>query len=351
MAYATLELLARRVGADLEAYFQARPAKLKACLRHVLSLLVTAEAPEELERLAAGGEVRGLRTHLDALASHLQDESRLPEALCARYKYRTAEARARKRYRISRRSWDYLHALAKQLGWSPDLRVPLIDYDNYPWHDELEKEFVSVEVVLEARALEGMLIYALEAYLSPRPPRRKGYEVYGIVMGMTRDIDHGRPRDGVTITRYVSVMRSHPQLSAEGHTTSVVPNPRSLHAILSATAAFYPQYQAVGDFHSHLYDDLTAMEGKKGWLFSRSDEDTNVDLARAMTGLGHHLHVTFVTAIARCTQRVTRSRYRGLANTIQISLGNCRVILAAFRSLGSGHLTDSNIRLRLSGAT
>ena len=61
--------------------------------------------------------------------------------------------------------------------------------------------------------------------------------------------------------------------------------------------------------------------------------------------------MAFVIAIARCTPRVTPSHYRGLKNTMQMSLGPCRVILAAFRSLGSGHLSTSNIRLRLSGAT
>jgi hypothetical protein len=351
MAYATLELLAERVRGDLERLCGGRRVRLRDALGHLLRLLVTADVPDELQRLADAGEVRGLRTHLKALAAHLQNESRLPEALCARYKYKASESRARKRYRISRRTWEHVHALAKELAWNPDLRIPLIQYDGYPWHDLLEERFVELEVLLDARALEGMLIYALEGYLSPRRPRRKGCEIYGITLGMSRDADRRRGRDGVGITRYVSVMRSHPQLSAEGHRTYVEPNPRSLQAILSATAAFYPQYQAVGDFHSHPYDDLATLERRKGWLFSDGDEGANVELAQAMAELGHHLLVAFVIAIARCTPRVTRSHYRGLKNTLQMSLGPCRVILAAFRSLGSGHLSTSNIRLRLSGAT
>ena len=351
MAYATLQVLLGRVREDLEGFCQGRRAVLREHLRDLLDLLVTARAPDRLAALAASGEVRGLPTHLGALTHHLRTASRLPEALCARYKYKTSESKATHRYRITRRTWDCLHRLAKELGWDPDLHVPLIPYESCDWHDELEEEFVTVDVALDSRALEGMLICALEGYLSPKKPRRKGYEVYGINLGMTRDVLSRRHRDGVSITRYVSVMRSHPQLSAEGYTTSVESNPRSLDAILSATSAFYPQYQAVGDFHSHPYDDLATLIRRRGWEYSRADEESNVTLVEAMSALGHRVLVSFVVAIARCGQRVARSHFRGPRNTLQMTLGNCRVILGAYRSLGSGHLTKSNIGLRLSGTT
>lgn len=351
MALATLERLAGRVREDLEKLSPPRRAAPNEHLRGLLGLLVTADVPEPLAALAESGEVRGLATHVKALARHLQDESLLPEALCARYRYGVSPSQVRQRYRAGRRAWDYVHRLAKELAWDPDLHIPQIAYEKHRWHDRLEEEFVRVEVVLDSQALEGMLICALEGYLSPRKPRRKGYEVYGINLGMTRDVHTRRRRNGISITRYVSVMRSHPQLSAEGHTTFVESNPRSLDAILKATAAFYPQYQAVGDFHSHPYDDLPTLLARRGWEYSDSDEQANVNLVEAMAELGHHVLVGFVIAIARCGQNVPRSHFRHLPNTIQMSLGHCRVILGAYRSLGSGRLTKSNIVLRLSGST
>ena len=48
---------------------------------------------------------------------------------------------------------------------------------------------------------------------------------------------------------------------------------------------------------------------------------------------------------------MARSHFRGLRNTPQMTLGNCRVILGAYRNLGTGRLTNSNIGLRLSGTT
>ncbi len=347
MALATLEKLARNVTDDLSGYFGNRRAAKHAALGRLLNMLVTAETPPELSALA--GDIRGLSTHLRRLEKHLKDDSRLPEAVCARYKYKVPTSRALARYKVSGRVWEYFHDLAREVNFNPELNVPLISYENYPWHDELQERFVAMEVMLNSSALESMLICALEAYLSPRGSRRKGYEIYGINLGMTRRVHHRNFRDSVCITRYVSVMHSQPQLSAESEYGFVEPNPRSLDAILQATRAMYPHYQAVGDFHSHPYDDLSLLEYEKGWQYTPSDEESNIDVARVLGELGHQIQVSFVIGIARSSQRVARRHYRGLSNTIQMSLGRCRVILAAYRVLGSGRLTDSNIRLRLSG--
>lgn len=349
MAYTDLEKLAAQVQEDLEGFFQSRRVKLRESLSRLLELLMTTRIPEALAELAGSGEVRGLRTHLKALESYLRENSYIPEAFCSRYKYKISESQARSRYKVSKGAWGYVHRLAKDVGWDPALNVPLIPYEKYRWHDALEERFVNVEVVLDTHALEGMLVSAMEGYLSPRRTKRKGYEVYGINLGMTRDVQRGRTPDGSRMTRYVSVMRSQPQLSADAEYQFVEPNPRSLDAILTTTQALYPQYQAVGHFHSHPYDEFSDLEEKKGWVYSPSDEQINIDFARVMADLHQRIMVTFVVGISRSGQTVTRSHFKGLKNTIQMSIANCRVIIAAYRSLGSGRLARSNIRLALSG--
>ena len=349
VAYAELEILADAVRGDVEAYHEGRPARRADALEGLLRLLLTAETPASLAGLAASGEVRGLRTHLRALEKHLRKRSRLPEALCARYKYGASETEALRRYDVGRRTWRYFHDLARELDWDPALHVPMVPYEGIGWHDALEERFVEQVVVLDAQALEGMLIAALEAYLSPRRPRRKGYEVYGVNFGMLREEQRRRRRGGLRVTRYVSVMRSQPQLSAEGGSGGVEPNARSLDAILTATTALYPQYQSVGDFHSHPYDDFAALDQQRGWEYTAADESSNVELSRRLAEMGHRLAVTFVVAIARSGKAVAPSRFKGLRNTHQMTLGDCRVIVAAYRTLESGRLTTSNIRLLLSG--
>ena len=349
MAYTTLEILADAVRADLERHCDGRPARRAEHLRDLLHLLLTAEVPQRLAGLAAAGEIRGLPTHLHRLQRHLHESSGLPEALCARYRYKASEAEARRRYKVRRRSWRYVHNLAAEIDWDPAVHVPRLPYRRYAWHDALEERYVELEVVLDPQALEAMLIPALEAYHSPRGRRRKGYEVYGINLGMSRE-QQRRRSGGLRVTRYVSVLRSQPQLSAEADYGFVEPNPRSLDAILQATRALYPQYQAVGDFHSHPYDDFARLEAKRGWEYTASDERSNIELEQVLAEMGEPISVSFVLAVARSNQAVARTHYRGRKNTYQVALGNCRVILGAYRSLGTGRLTQTNIRLRLAGA-
>lgn len=350
MAFAALEILVDRVRSDLVGHFNGRPARRRAALEGLLKLLVTAETPPHLAGLTNGGEqIRGLRTHLSALERHLQYHSQLPEALCARYKYKHSQARTIERYSIGRRTWAYFHELARELEWEPDLHIPQISYEHFDWHDELEERFARVEVILDSLALEGMLLSALEGYLSPRKARRKGYEVYGVNLGMTRQVHHRSLRDGLRITRYISVMRAQPQLSADATYGFVEPNTASLRALLRTVRTLYPHYQAVGDFHSHPYDDLAALDAKRGWEYTASDEQSNIEIAHTMSEMGQHVLVTFVIAIARGKQRVNPRPYKGMRNTLQVSVGDCRVIIAAYRSLESGRLTANNIRLRLAG--
>jgi len=349
MAYTELERLTEIVRNDLEGYFGNRRTRRREALQWLLELLMTARVPEALEALARSGEVRGLRTHLRVLSEYLREQSKLPEALCARYKYRLSESRACRQFPVRQSAWGYVHRLARDADRALAIAVPQIAYASLDWHDALEERFVNVEAVLETHALEGMLVSALEAYLSPRPQRRKGYEVYGVNLGMTRDVPHTSGPSGTRVTRYVSVMRSQPQLSADGQYEFVEPNRRSLDAILTVTQLLHPHYQAVGHFHSHPYDDFTDLERREGWLYSASDEEINRDFAAAMANLHQRICTTFIVGICRSPQSVIRSHYRGLANTIQLSVGNCRVILAAYRSLGSGRLTRSNIRLALAG--
>jgi hypothetical protein len=214
--------------------------------------------------------------------------------------------------------------------------------------DEREERETLVEVRLDPLALEAMVLSVLEGYLSPRKDRRKGYEVYGINFGAARQYRRHTPREGLRTTRSINVMRAQPQLSADGSYGFVEPNTVSLRAMLPAARTIYPRYQVIGDFHSHPYDSLGALEFHRGWRYTRTDERSNIDVARTLVDLHQRSLVTFVLAIARCSQRPHRRLFRRLPNTRQLSVGGCRIILAAYRCLASGRLSAQNVHLHLS---
>ena len=342
------EKLAASVRRDLERHFRGRNRLLRRNLEALLRMLITASVPPSLEDLAC--EVRGLRSHLAALERHLRNDPGLPAALFARYRYRQPEPQARRRHEVTDGEWRLVHDLAREVGRNLEVLVPALDGVRHRWHDRLEEEFSRVEVMLYEEALTDMLVCALEGYLSPRRSRRKGYEVYGINLGMVREVRQLQRHRGMMTTYYVAVMRSQPQLSAEGSFGEVLPNERSLQAVLDATRTLFPQYQVVGDFHSHCYDTLETLLARRGWEYSRGDEASSVETFDQMLGAGERPLVTFIVALARCARRVHPGRHRGLKNTYRLNIGGCRVVLGAYRVLGSGRYSRRNITLGITGS-
>jgi len=326
-----------------------QPARKRRAEQLLVSLLVTAEMPPELEETASDSTVRGLRGNMAALADFVRQDSYLPEALCAHYRYRQGKRRVLARYRVSKSEWSFVHQLARDAGIDMTAFSRTITYEDLCWHDTLEAEIVSVQVVLDPRALEDMVVCALEAYLSPK--KRKGYEVFGINLGMARDVAEKKKVFGTAVTRYVAVLRAQPQLSAEGSPSAVRPSYLSVGALQEAVATLFPQHQLVGDFHSHVYEDMAELSGASGWRPSEGDKRLCAELFDDMKARGHTPHVDFIVAIARCQRRVHHSHYRQLPNTLQTSVGNCRVVIGAHRILHSGNYTDRNTHLTLPGTT
>lgn len=347
MASTTLVRLATRVDKDLSELCGAAQGRLKEARSRLLYMLLTAGPADELLSRMNGDAVRGLRTHVHALAEHLANRSALPEALCAHYRYQQSCNRVLDYYRVRQADWQYVHRLARQCGAELEALTATVPYERLDWHDELERRLVRVQMVLDPRALDDILVCALEAYLSPR--RRKGYEVYGITLGMYRDAPETRKGAGTMITRFVSVARAQPQLSAEAGPRHVEPNLRSLDAVTRAAATLFPQHQLIGDFHSHVFADLATLRSLKGWEPSEWDADFSTQWIDKMRDLGHNPQVDLVVGIARCGRRTQRSHYKGLPHTLQASVGDCRFVIGAARILASGRYTRDGLSLSTPG--
>jgi hypothetical protein len=348
MALTRLVSLLRDVEDDLARALSGSPRQLARARMALLDLLIAVEIPPPLSELIEQRVSRGLRRHVAALREHLESKSRIPEALCAHYRYRQSRGRVLSRYRVSATDWSVVHRLAEDLSCDLAGRTGMVPYGDLPWHDDLEQEIVSVEAILDPRAFEDVLVCALEGYLSPR--KRKGYEIYGVMLGMVRDEVHETRGRGTSITRFVSMTRGQPQMSAASGPQHVEPSQRSVEALREASAVLFPQYQITGDFHSHVYDDVALMMRARGWEPSDVDTAYSYHWTRRMREAGDRPQVDLVVAIARSPRRVRRSHHAGLANTIQTSVGDCRVVIGAHRILTSGHYTQQGVHLIVPGA-
>jgi hypothetical protein len=166
---------------------------------------------------------------------------------------------------------------------------------------------------------------------------------------MCRDTVCGEGPDGQFSTRYVHVVRAQPQISAEGRPRSVAPRERSLDAQRYVAAYLSPQYQIVGNFHTHLLKTLQLLERIKGWVPSPRDLESSAAWAEGMSEIGERPPITMILALTRSRRTVERSHYKGMSNALQHSVGEVYGVLATYRILESGRLSAQNIRLRVPG--
>jgi hypothetical protein len=339
------ELLAERLGEDEERYYS-----LRSGLCH---LIVTAGADEESNALFKRSRIPGLLKLLDDLLAAFLAESNLHKALCARYLYRQSEAKAKRRWKVRDSEWNYIHKLSRRCACDFDLLYGLLAdlFLDADWHDELEEQFTEREVILETKAIEDLLIPVMEGYLRTRKVggKYKPYEVYGICLGMqsVREAGNGRPLRSHSL---VNIMRCQPQLSAHSKSTWVIRSERSIKALMQATRSLFPAYELIGEFHSHAYESLYALEDNRGWEFSRGDEGDLVYWAREMKDkLNQKPAVSLVAAIAVSERNAERRHHNGIPSTLELSAGGCRVIINAYRVLGSGRPSNKNVILKAPG--
>ncbi|MFC2091356.1 hypothetical protein ACFLTD_01145 [Elusimicrobiota bacterium] len=349
MAFSTVEKYCIPIEELIGHHFKQSSKNLKSSREALLLLLLTAQIPSYFQYLLKEGNVRGLKTRISRLYTYLRKFSNVPEAFCARYKYRMSSHRVRRRYNISGRTWNYIHELAADMDFNLQYRLPLMDFKKFNWYEELEEDLIFTDIVLDARALNDMLVATYEGYLAPRKKRRKGCEVYGLNMGMIRNTEVMAKRKGITIQRYVSVLRSAPQISANAARWWVEPNDQAIEAVIRANMTLYPQDQILGDFHSHAYDTWKDLLFNEGWNYSKSDQRYNYAYSAMFAQSGNPISLAFIVAIAKSKRKIKRRHFRGKKNMIQLRVGKCSVIVAAYRSLERGRYSKKRIRLRLPG--
>lgn len=349
MSLSTVEKYCYPLEELLKTHFHPKSRDLNESRKALLLLLLTAHIPDTIKYLMIEHRIRGLNTRITRLYRYLRKFSNVPEAFCARYKYKMSVHRVMRRYNISERTWNYIHNLSKETDFELDIQLPNMDFRKFKWHERLEEHQVFTDIILDPRALNDMLVAIYEGYLAPRKKRRKGCEVYGFNMGMIRTTEVEEKRKGISIHKYVSVMRSSPQISANAARWWVEPNQLAMKALIKANMTLFPQNQILGDFHSHAYDSWNSLLYNEGWNYSKSDQNYNYSLSKKFSDMGHPFHIAFTVAIAKTKHIVKRRHFRGKKNMIQLRVGKCCAIVAAYRSLEKGRYSVKNLQLRLPG--
>ena len=217
------------------------------------------------------------------------------------------------------------------------------------WMAEVESELEEVEVILGRQALQDMLLGVFETYKVPKSKSEPYSEVFGLCLGMTSRNKVNKKGIGTRTKWFVNVEKAAPQIRAKGHTDSVIPNIKSIEALIETADSLFPQLEIIGDYHSHPYLTVKKLKDNNGWEASKSDNVSIAELYRGLRSLRarqHRLRVSFIVAIAKGRNVATApSQLKRKPSVVRMSMAGCHVYISAYRILSDGTMTTRGVNL------
>lgn len=189
---------------------------------------------------------------------------------------------------------------------------------------------------LSEEALIQMCLNGLEAYSIAHKGgefRTRGIETFGLLWGHEITLSDQRTLYCVEI---LSI-----DTSADRKIDSCYPLDATLELKRDILTSFWPQYDFLGDFHSHPYD--TKDEVINGKLYEFSQQDIDSVEGRSDFWLKHNYRVGLVLTVAKLARTSNKEHKWIEPNTIEFTLGNYRLWLSGYVT----YLKDSK-QIRLS---
>jgi hypothetical protein len=228
--------------------------------------------------------------------------------------------------------------LAQKVGVRLGTYASRVDPRTTPWAANVLRGRQRITLVVTQEALQDLIFVAAEGYRVPKGasrPKGKGRhravftEVYGLCFGTINQQLQESPWKVREV--FYTVERCVPQLRAHMRTSAVNWNSESIKVQHDVASRLSPQWQILGDFHSHPYRDLAAMRAARGWEFSAADERVNQNFTGELERLGHRPVIGLVIAVAKKGKAVSASEVHGHGpHTARFTLGPFEYVLGAW---------------------
>jgi hypothetical protein len=327
----------------VEAYLSAtygshRYRRVRAgLLKGLVDTLVTGKVPRaKLPDRQLVAMLRAVQRQLEA------DDYALTRAWYERQIYGTGRRSAASRWQVHSREIKFLENLWTELRYTRDQYRALLAKIKPVWCFDVDEIHEDIVIWLDDRAIEDIVLVALEAYAVPRRGVRFT-ETYGMCFGSTKSTDEKRPGHGRHTTRYINVSSVHIQLRAECYSNKVTYDLRSLETQMAVATHFFPQLDIVGDFHTHPYKNVNELRSMKGWRYSGEDEAVIPTWVLPLQSMGYHPRTSLLVGIAKGSQRITRPG-RVTPNVVRFSIEKYHFYLACYRIIGNRY-SDKHITL------
>jgi hypothetical protein len=306
------------------------------CKSLMTTLMTGKRPPEKLPD-------RKLTLMLTKMQRQLADDGyRLSKAWYENRVYRTGRRTIASRWQVHPLEIKHLDELWLDCRFSVYEYMSLIKKAQPPWTYDVDEIHEDVTVWLDARAIESIMLVALETYAVPKRGA-KFTEAYGICFGSIRPMEEKRRGHGKHTTRYIHVSSIHTQLRARGYPDRVTFDPRSFQTQMTVARHFSPQVDIVGDFHTHPYDTVKDLKAFGGWRYSESDEASIADWVAPLRKMDYNPRVSLIIGIAEGTRRISKP---GMLkpNIVRLSINKYHFYIACYRILGDRY-SDRNITL------
>lgn len=328
-------LLVARCRQIEKAIDDAHPRRRPRLLRELLRMLVLREQPTLLRRLAAP-----LRTIEKQLAPRIGLLACAVYMLCRYRRNRMTVNRAARLVEIPEADLAYVESLAKRTG-THLLELGLQADENV--RAEVDGYFEELVVSLDQRAVEDLLLAAVETYAVPPGSRGRYTEAYGLCFGTRKDLRHDlRPQ----FERIVNVTRIATQMRAETTASQFRPNRDSERVHRQVAEQFFRHLELLGDYHTHPWKDIHALRAARGWRYSPADQARIRDWAYEARAEGPRPRFSLILAVARQNGSSNRNAVRLAPNRVQMGVGDLCLVAAAYRIRRNGYY-DSKVRLHV----
>jgi hypothetical protein len=329
-----------RIEAYMTASYGKRNYKRRrhALLRPMMAMLMTGtRPPEEIPDRKLAAMLKR------AEKQSAKDDYRLAKAWYETRIYGTSPAAAASRWRVKPLEIRYLKQIWTDLRYTRDEYRALLGKTGADWTFDVDEKHEEIVVWLDEKAIEDIVLVALEAYAVPR--RGVAFtETYGICFGSTKSTEEKRLAHGKHMIRHIEVESVHIQLRAEGYSNKVTYDLRSLDAQMEVAKVLFPQLDIVGDFHTHPYKTVGELRKCRGWRYSRADEAVIPMWVDPLRAKGYHPRASLVVGIASGGKRISAPG-RLKKNVIRFSVNKYHFYVACFRIIGDRY-SDTNITLQ-----
>lgn len=216
------------------------------------------------------------------------------------------------------------------------------------WRNDVEKTQVAVDVYISNKALESLMLAAMECYLVSKGKGFKYTEVFGVCFGNSRFEDGHNRISGIKQRQHIHIERFVAQIRGEATASEVVPNPKSLGVQHDIREIFFPHEDIVGFFHTHPYRTRAYVQNPRiGIIESKHDKELAISWQKELYQLsGDIARVSVILAIGRTkNEKNTMISKRRKDNVIDFAFKNYACAVSCYRIGLDGSTSSDGLRL------